>query len=119
MLPLIWKLSAALNGYMRFYMPTNRVVDWLRGPGGLKWAVPVALVATPTYLFAMSVCATMVQRGRPGYLNVLVMLFAWNSMKFACIAVVGPFLYVGYLRARRSSFAGTQTGAVWHEPIPR
>ena len=44
---LFWNLSAAVNGYARFYIPTNRAVDWLRTPRGLKWAIPVALVATP------------------------------------------------------------------------
>ena len=66
MLTLLWNLSAAIRGYLRFYMPTNRAVDWLRTPRGLKWAIPVALVATPAYLFAMSVCATIVERGGPG-----------------------------------------------------
>ena len=56
---------AAIHGYLRFYMPTNRAVDRLRTPRGLKWAIPVALVATPAYLFAMSVCATIVERGGP------------------------------------------------------
>lgn len=78
MLALVWNLSAALNGYMRFYMPTNRAVDWLRTPPGPKWAIPVALVATPTYLYAMSICATTVKQGGPSYLNVLVFLFAWK-----------------------------------------
>ena len=50
MLALLWNLSAAIRGYLRFYMPTNRAVDWLRTPRGLKWAIPVALVATPAYL---------------------------------------------------------------------
>jgi hypothetical protein len=88
MFSLFWNLSAALNGYMRFYMPTNRAVDWLRTPRGLEWAVPVALVATPAYLFAMRVCATLIERGAPGYFNVLVLLFAWNAMKFAAMGLV-------------------------------
>lgn len=88
MFALFWNLSAALNGYMRFYMPTNRAVDYLRSPRGLKWAIPVALVATPAYLFAMSVCATIIERGGPGYLNVLVMIFAWNAIKFAVMGAV-------------------------------
>lgn len=90
MFSLFWNLSAALNGYMRFYMPTNRALDWLRTPRGLKWAIPVALVATPAYLFAMSVCATIVERGGPGYLNALVLIFAWNSIKFAVMGVLTP-----------------------------
>ncbi len=88
MFSLFWSLSAALNGYLRLYMPTNRAVYWLRTPRGLNWAVPVAVVATPAYLFAMSVCATLIERGDPGYLNVLVLLFAWNAMKFAVMGVL-------------------------------
>lgn len=75
MLALVWNLSAALNGYMRFYMPTNRAVDWLRSPRGSRWAIPAAFTATLVYLFSMSVCATIVERTGPGYLNVLVLLF--------------------------------------------
>ena len=49
MLTALWHLSAAIRGYLRFYMPTNRAVDWLRSPRGLKWAIPTALVATPAF----------------------------------------------------------------------
>lgn len=97
-------LAAAIRGYMAFYMPTNRAIDWLRSPRGLKWAIPVALVATPTYLFAMSVCITIIDSGGPGYLNVLVMLFAWNALKFAAVAVVTPFSWLS-AHARRSKRA--------------
>jgi hypothetical protein len=86
MFSLFWNLSAALNGYMRFYMPTNRALDWLRTPRGVKWAIPVALVATPSYLFAMRLCVALVERGGPGSFNLLVMLFAWNAIKFALLA---------------------------------
>lgn len=106
MLALSIHLAAAIRGYLACYMPTNRVIDWLRSPRGLKWAIPVACVATPAYLFAMSVCAAVVERGGPGYLNVLVLLFAWNALKFASVALLTPFfglrLAIAY-RARRVS----------------
>ena len=50
MLTLLWNISAAIRGYLRLYMPTNRVLDWLRTPQGLKWAVPLGLLAVPGYL---------------------------------------------------------------------
>lgn len=103
MLALVWKLSAALNGFMRFYMPSNRAVDSLRTWPGSKWAIPVALAATPTYLFAMSICVTIVQHGGPGYLNVLVFLFAWNALKFTALAVVTPFRSLSRLRRQRQA----------------
>jgi hypothetical protein len=105
MFALFWNLSAALNGYMRFHMPTNRAVDYLRSPRGLKWAIPVALVATPAYMFAMSVCATIIERGGPAFLNVLVMIFAWNAIKFAVMGVVSlpTMVCKGIAGARASS----------------
>jgi hypothetical protein len=90
MFALLWNVSAAFRGYLRFYMPTNLAVDRLRGPLGPKWAIPVSLIATLSYLFALSVCATIVERGGPTYLNLLVLLFAWNAIKFAATGVLSP-----------------------------
>lgn len=98
MLGLFIHLAAAIRGYLAFYMPTNRAVDWLRSPQGLKWAVPAAIVVVPAYLMAMSVCMTVIERGGPGYLSVLVMLFAWNALKFAVVAALTPFRWLGTLR---------------------
>lgn len=88
MLAICIRLAAAIHGCFAFYTPTNRVVWWLRSPRDLKWAIPVAILTTPTYLFAMSVCMTIIERDGLGYLNVLVMLFAWNAIKFAALGVV-------------------------------
>jgi hypothetical protein len=88
------RLAAAIRGSMACYMPTNRAIDWLRTPRGLRWAIPVAVVATPTYLFAMSACATIVERGGPGWLNVLVLLFAWNAVKLFSMALISPMLWL-------------------------
>ena len=87
MLALFWNLSAAIRGYLRFYMPTNRALDWLRPPRGLKWAVPAAIVLTPGYLCAMSFAAVIGAWPGLGWVNVLVLLFCWNAMKFAWIGV--------------------------------
>lgn len=92
MISLILNVSAALNGYMRFYMPTNRMVDWLRTPRGLRWSVPVATVAAAAYLFALGICALAIEDGAPGYLNVMVLLFAWNAIKFAVAGVLSPVI---------------------------
>jgi hypothetical protein len=102
MFTLFWNLSAALRGYLRVYTPSNRTVDRLRAPRGRKWAIPVALIATPSYLFALSVCATIVERGGPSYLNLLVLLFAWNAIKFAATGVLTPYRWLT-LRLRRSA----------------
>lgn len=105
MLTLLWNLSAALNGYLRFYMPTNRAVDWLRTPRGLIWAAPVALVATPAYLAATALCAQFALRPGLGWLNVLVLLFFWNGVKFAWLAALTPFTALRVARSRRVAWS--------------
>lgn len=102
MFALSINVAAAIRGYLAFYMPTNRVVGWVRSPRGIKWAIPVAVVAVPTYMFAMSVGATLLERGGPAYLNVLVMLFAWNAIKFASVALLTPLRGLQLAVAHRS-----------------
>jgi len=102
MLTLSMHLAAAIRSYLAAYMPTNRLIDWLRSPRGIRWAIPVALAAVPAYMFAMSVCAALIERGGPGYLNVLVMLFAWNTIKFAAMALLTPVRGLQLGIARRS-----------------
>ena len=98
MLTMLWNLSAALRGYLRFYMPTNRLIDWLRSPRGLRWAIPVAATASVGYLYAMGVCADLAQAPSLDWLNVLVMLCFWNAVKFAWTALVSPFWMLARLR---------------------
>lgn len=88
MLTMLWNLSAAIRGYLRFYMPTNRALDWLRTPRGLRWAVPVALVAVPGYLVAMAISAQVALRPGLGWLNVMVLLCFWNAAKLAWMAMI-------------------------------
>lgn len=90
MLSLLWTLSATLRDYLRLYLPTNRAVDWLRTPRGLRSAIPVAMTVTPAYLFCASVCSIAADRDGPGYLNALVLLFFWNAVKFAAVGAMTP-----------------------------
>lgn len=101
MLTALWHLSAAIRGYLRFYMPTNRAVDWLRSPRGLKWGIPVALMATPTYLSLTALAAQGATRPGFGWLNVLVFLFVWNAAKFAWMGVLSLALLLCSANARR------------------
>ena len=113
MLVLLWNVSAAIRGYLRFYMPTNRALDWLGSRRGRKWAIPVAMVAAPAYLFGMSACAVIAQQPGLGWLNVLVFLFCWNALKFMWIgALAVPTLAAIALRS-------SGRGAKLSRPEPR
>jgi hypothetical protein len=102
MLTLLWNLSAAIRDYLRFYMPTNRAVDWLRSPRGLKWAIPVALVATPVYLGLTALAIQFADRPGLGWLNILMFFFFWNAMKFTSMAALSlPMMAMRLVRFAR------------------
>lgn len=95
MLVMLWNISTVIHDYLQRYMPTNRAITWLRTPRGLKWAIPVALIATPAYLCAMVLAVAIIDTGGPGWLHLLVLWSFWNATKFAWIALFSIPLMLG------------------------
>ena len=96
MIRLLWALSVRTRYFLRRYMPTNILLDAIRTRRGLKWGVPAMLLAVP-YLLAASICINFIEDGGPGWLNLLVLLLVWSSMK---LIVMGPVSLVLLLRVR-------------------
>lgn len=96
MFRLLWAASVRTRYFLRRYMPTNIALDAIRTRRGLKWGIPAMLAAGP-YLLAASICTNLIAHGGPGWLNLLVVLFIWNAMKFV---VMGPVSLVLLVRAR-------------------
>lgn len=86
MIRLLWELSVRTRNFLRRYMPTNILLDLIRTRRGLKWGIPAMLVAAP-YMLAASICTKLLADGGSGLLNLLVLLFIWNAMKFL---IMGP-----------------------------
>lgn len=101
MIRLIWAASVHTRYFLRRYMPTNILLDVIRTRRGLKWGVPATLLAIP-YLFAAAICRNLIEDGGPGWLNLLVLLFIYNAMKFT---IMGPVSLVLLLRARAREYA--------------
>lgn len=112
MLTALWHLSAALRGYLLFYMPTNRAVDGLRSPRGLKWAIPVALVAVPAYLGLTALAIQGAARPGLGWFNMLVFVFFWNAMKFAWMAALTPVMWLSGRMTTPGRWASSRGGRV-------
>ena len=96
MIRQLWTLSVHTRAFLRRYMPTNILLDAIRTRRGLKWGVPTMLLAVP-YLLAASTFTTLIADGGPGWLNLLVLLFLWNTLKFI---LIGPVSFVLLIRAR-------------------
>ncbi len=96
MLRLLWAMSVRTRYFLRRYMPTNILLDLIRTRRGLKWGIPAMLLAAP-YLLAASICVNLITAGGPGWLNLLVLLFCWNALKFL---VMGPVSLIVLIRVR-------------------
>lgn len=110
MFRLIWGASVHTRYFLRRYMPTNILLDVVRTRRGLKWGVPVMLLAIP-YLYVAGILTVVIRDGGPGWLNLLVILAIWNALKMIWI---GPISLVLLVRARlrelserRASWAST------------
>ena len=96
MIRLLWTASVEVRYFLRRYMPSNIVLDVLRTRQGLKWGIPAMLLAAP-YLLAAGICTNLIASGGPGWLNLLVFLCLWNTMKFI---IMGPVSLILLGRAR-------------------
>ncbi|GAA2965872.1 sulfate permease [Microbacterium schleiferi] len=96
MIRQLWTLSVHTRAFLRRYMLTNILLDAIRTRRGLKWGVPAMLLAVP-YLLAASTFTTLIADGGPGWLNLLVLLCLWNTMKFI---IMGPVSLILLARIR-------------------
>ncbi len=96
MIRQLWTFSVHTRAFLRRYIPTNILLDAIRTRRGLKWGVPAMLLAVP-YLLASSTFTTLIADGGPGWLNLLVLLCLWNTMKFI---IMGPVSLTMLAQAR-------------------
>ena len=103
LLVLSVRLASTIHYYLQAFAPTNIVLRNLRTRGGLKWAIPAALLLVPTYLFAAATTTAVIADGGPGWLHLVVLLCIWNSIKYVWMGVLGLPLWAGaVLRERRA-----------------
>ncbi|WP_376784031.1 sulfate permease [Leifsonia aquatica] len=96
-------------------MPTNIALAAIRTRRGLKWGIPAMLLAAP-YLLAASICAKLLNDDGPGWLNLFVILFIWNALKFI---IMGPVSVILLTKARvREATANRRRRAVSVEAHP-
>ena len=95
MFRLIWAASVRTHSILS-YAPTNLLIAATRTRRGLRWGIPAMLLAIP-YLLAAYWCVTTIEAGGPGWLNLVVLLCAWNSIK---LTLNGPITVVLLIRCR-------------------
>ena len=101
LLVLSVRLAATIHYYLQTFAPTNILLRRLRTRGGLKWAIPTALVLVPVYLFAAALTTAVIANGGPDWLNLVAVPCIWNAMKFASFALLTPIHFLRMARRRQ------------------
>lgn len=85
-LPIVAAVAAG-HRYLRIYAPTNVFVRRLSAKEA-RWRTAAALgLVGSTLLVAMHAAASAVANGAPGWLNLLVLLLAWDAIKLELAAL--------------------------------
>jgi hypothetical protein len=93
-----WAISARLHDLFRRFAPSNILIRRVHTRTGIKWGPLVGLAAAVLYGLLMLTTATVVRRGGPGWVDLIVLLAFWNTVKFTCLI---PVSLVRLLRARQ------------------
>ena len=117
MFELILAPAARSYFFLRRFMPTAIVIDAINTRRGLKWGVPAMLLAVP-YAIAAVYCRAQIEAGGAGWLNLLVLLFVWNTLKYL---VVGPIslLKLTAVRVREAVARRRMTRAMLADGVER
>lgn len=91
------RLTGTIHSYLSAYAPTNLIVRHLRTSPQEGIVVFVSLAFTSAYGLAGAGLTSAVQSGGPGWLNVIVLLFAWNTIKFGWFTVASVVSAIGRL----------------------
>lgn len=98
-LPVI-VVVAAMHRYLQDNAPSNLLVRRMRTQQTrLRTAFALTAVAG-VLLFVMDAGATAVANGAPGWLNLVVLILAWDTIKLA-LAALAAFLRATWAGARR------------------
>ncbi|TFD55616.1 sulfate permease [Cryobacterium sp. Hh7] len=96
MFELILAATARSYFFLRRFMPTAIVIDAINTRRGLKWGVPAMLLAFP-YALAAIYCRAQVDDGGSGWLNLLVILCLWDTLK---LLLIGPISLLKLIAVR-------------------
>ena len=77
---------AAMHRYLQFYAPSNLLARRVRAHEPRLRTAAVLIVLAGLLLVAMHVLAEAVAHGAPGWLNLVVLVLAWDAIKLAALA---------------------------------
>lgn len=85
-LPVIATVTV-VHRYLQLYAPTNLLVRRLRAEEPRWRTAAVLVVVGASLLMATHTATSAVANGAPGWLNLLVLVLAWDAIKVGALAI--------------------------------
>lgn len=77
-----------VHGYLLLYAPSNILVRRARASGPSLSAVAAVLSVAGGLIVAMRVTSDAVAAGAPGWLNLVILVLAWDAIKLGLLAIL-------------------------------
>ena len=101
-LPVIFAV-AAMHRYLQFYAPSNMLVRRVRAQEP-RWRTCSAMAGVAgVLLLAMHAVGTAVSSGAAGWLNLVVLVLAWDAIKVGWLAIAIPLGWISRALSRSCS----------------
>lgn len=99
-LPAIAAVALA-HRYLVLYAPSNILIRRVRATAPALRIVAALLAVASGLIVALKVASNAVAAGAPGWLNLVVLVLAWDAIKIGWLAIAVLLRWVG-LAARRT-----------------
>ncbi|QBX57279.1 hypothetical protein EXE58_18835 [Nocardioides seonyuensis] len=109
MLPVVF-VVARVYDYLQLNAPANVSIPRVRAAAP-RWRTAAGLtLLAATLLMAMHVVAEAVVHGAPGWMNLIVPILAWDSIRLGLLACITAVRRVVHVVSARTTTLGNQVG---------
>ena len=119
MLILAFGVAALAHRYLQMYAPSNAIVARVRRARPRVRVAGGLLVLSAALAFVAAILTDVVASGGPGWLNLLVLIAAWDALKFGILAVRVPFVVFSSRCGRQVSTVTSNGRLRAREPVAR
>lgn len=91
---------ALVHRYLVLYAPSNVLIRRVRATAPALSSAAAMLGVASSLIVALKVVSDAVGAGAPGWLNLVVLVLAWDAIKIGWLAIVVLFRWVGRAASR-------------------
>lgn len=98
-LPVIAAVALA-HRYLVLYAPSNVLVRRVRATAPALRTAAAMLAGASSLIVTLKVVSDAVAAGAPGWLNLVVLVLAWDTIKIGWLAIAVLFRWIGVAASR-------------------